>query len=70
MAAVCPWSIRVVLISSSISSNQLAIMLFPNYFIVSLSYKDVMNAVVSVLFIACSGADVIIYDFAFVFRVP
>ena len=70
MAAVCPWSICVVVISSSISSNLIAIMLFPNYFIVSLSYKDVIHAVVSVLFIACSGADVIIYDFAFVFRVP
>ena len=64
---ICPWSIRVVLISSSISSNQLAIMLFPNYFIVSLSYKDVIHAVVSVLFIAYLGADVIIYDFAFFF---
>ena len=65
---ICPWSIHAVLISSSISTNQLAIKLFPNYFIVSLSYKDVIHAVVSVLFIAYAGADVIIYDFAFFFH--
>lgn len=65
---ICPWSIHVVLISSSISSNQLAIKLFPNYFMVSLSYKDVIHAAMSVLFISYAGVDVIIYDFAFFCR--